>query len=550
MGMQPKVLVIGWDGATFDLLKPWVEAGELPNLERLMDEGVHGRLRSVPNMNSGPAWTTVATGLNPGKHGVYGLVGFTEGSYRLRPLNAADRHGRTIWRRLSEAGQRVVVMNLPITHPAEPVNGVLVAGGDAPRPSSPRFSYPEDVIEEIDTAAGEYILAARLDGLIRAGKKQQALDRVYRMIQGRTRAAQHLMEREDWNLFFVLFTASDSVQHFFWEDLTGGGPHRDAILDVYRRLDDALGTLQAQAGPDTATILLSDHGFGPIQLGRLYVIDFLAQLGLLRRRAQKDRRAALLRWAFVQLEKTLSSRAKEWLLEHFPGLHDRAQAGLWVDQVDWPGTRAFTVHGSSHVWVNTRDRWPQGIVAPGEEYDAVVAQVQRALEQAVDAETGQPAVAAVHRREELYRGPFLERAPDLLIDWTDAPCRAGLAWHGDGERIIASRPVEFRRHPINGSHRPLGIFVASGTPYRRGATIEGTALYDIAPTLLHLRDHPIPTSFDGQILTEALTTDWLQTHPPRSTEEDHDDVAGPGIDVPADGEKEVLERLQALGYTP
>lgn len=550
MGMQPKVLVIGWDGATFDLLKPWVEAGELPNLERLMEEGVHGRLRSVPNMNSGPAWTTVATGLNPGKHGVYGLVGFTEGSYRLRPLNAADRHGRTIWQRLSQAGKRMVIMNLPITYPAEPVNGVLLAGGDAPSTSSPQFSYPEGLIEEIESQVPEYILAARLDGLIRAGKKQEALDRVHQMIEGRTRAAQYLMDREDWDLFFVLFTASDSVQHFFWEDMTGNGRHRDAILGVYRHLDEVLGSLRSQAGEETTTVLLSDHGFGPIQLGRLYVIDFLAQLGVLERRAQRNQRTALLRWMFLQLEKTLSDRTKEWLLQHFPGLHERALAGLWVDQVDWSATRAFTMHGSSHVWIHTRERWPQGIVATEEEYEAVITRVQRALEQAVDVETGQPAVEAVRRREELYHGPFTDQAPDLLVDWTEAPCRAGLAGHGEGERIIASRPVEFRRHPINGSHRPLGIFVASGTPCRRGATVEGAALYDIAPTLLHLLDHPIPTSFDGQILTAALTTDWLQAHPPRSIEEDRDDVAGPGIDVPADGEKEVLERLQALGYTP
>ena len=548
--MCSNVMVIGWDGATFDLLKPWIEAGELPNLERLMDEGVHGRLRSVPNMNSGPAWTTVATGLNPGKHGVYGLVGFTEGSYRLRPLNAADRHGRTIWQRLSQAGKRMVIMNLPITYPAEPVNGLLIAGGDAPSTSSPQFSYPEHLIEEIDSQVPDYILAARLDGLIRAGKKQEALDRVHQMIEGRTRAALYLMDREDWDLFFVLFTASDSVQHFFWEDMTGNGRYRDAILGVYRHLDEALGILQSQAGEETTTILLSDHGFGPIQLGRLYVIDFLARLGVLERRVQRNQRTALLRWMFLQLEKTLSNRMKEWLLQHFPGLHERALAGLWVDQVDWSATRAFTMHGSSHVWINTCERWPQGIVASREEYEAIIGQVERVLEQTVDVETGQPAVEAVHRRKELYHGPFMDQAPDLLIDWTEAPCQAGLAWYGEGESIIASRPVEFRRHPINGSHRPLGIFVASGTPYRRGATIEGATLYDIAPTLLHLLDHPIPTTFDGQILTAALAPDWLQAHPPRSIEADHDDVSGPGIDLPADGEKEVLDRLQALGYTP
>ncbi|MBE9506504.1 MAG: alkaline phosphatase family protein [Chloroflexi bacterium] len=545
--MASRLLVIGWDGATFDLVEPWIAAGELPNLARLMRDGVHGRLRSVPNMNSGPAWTSVSTGLNPGKHGIYGLTDFAAGSYRVRPLNGSDRHGKVIWRQLSEGGRQVVVMNLPITYPAEPVNGVLVAGGDAPSSRSPQFTHPEGLIDEINAEAGEYILAARLDGLIRAGRKAAALDRLHRMIEGRTRAALYLMERQPWDLFLVLFTASDSVQHYFWEDLAGG-PYQDAILGVFRRLDETLGALLAQAGDHTTTIVLSDHGFGPTRPGLRYLNDFLAGLGLLCYKPRRDSRTTLLRWAFLQLEKRLGDGTKEWLLEHFPRLHESATAGLWVDGVDWSSTRAFNLAGSSQIWVNLRDRQPEGIVSPGEEYEEVVSLIQQALGEAVDPVTRRPAVKAVHWRADLYHGPFLDRAPDLLVEWTEESDLSGLAWYGDVQQVMATRSIAHRRHPVNGGHREMGILVASGPPFKKGELIDGATLHDIAPTLLCLLNQPIPTSLDGQPLTAALADHWLQAHAPQFVEERQDSTSASGISASAADEDEVMGRLRALGY--
>ena len=545
--MADKALVVGWDGATFDLLEPWVADGELPNLARLMQGGAHGRVKSVPNMNSGPAWTSVSTGLNPGKHGVYGLVDLAPGSYRIRPLNAADRHGKTIWQRLGEAGKQVVVMNLPLTWPADEVNGVLVAGGDAPSSHTPGFTYPEGLMREIDAEAGEYLLAARLDGLIRAGKRAEALSRIHRMVEGRTRAALYLMKRRPWDLFLVLFTASDVVQHFFWRDLAGG-PYQDAILQVFRQLDSALGRLLAQAGDQTTVLVLSDHGFGPTQPGVYYLNDFLAGLELLRYGPQSNSRAGLLRWAFLQLERRLGSRMKEWLFERFPRLYEKAVTGLWMDNVDWPATQAFSLAGSNQIWINVRGRHPQGIVSPGEEYDAVMTLIQRALEGAVDPGADRPAVEKVCRQRDLYHGPFLDQAPDLLVRWGDSPVQSGLAWEGDSHRVIARRRTAHRRHPVNGSHREMGILVAHGPPFRSGVTIDGATLYDITPTLLYLLGQPIPRGLDGGILTSALTEQWLQSHPPQPCHQDGDRAPSRPVAISAEEEEEVMARLRSLGY--
>ncbi len=542
-----QLLVVGWDGATFDLIEPWIAAGELPHLARLMREGAHGRLRSVPNMNSGPAWTTVTTGLNPGEHGIHGLVGFVEGSYRQRPLNAHDRRGETIWQPLGRAGKRVVAINFPLTYPAEPVNGVLVAGGDAPSAQSPGFTYPEGLLAEINAQVGEYILAARVDGLIRAGRQADALDKLHRMIEGRTRAALYLMEREAWDLFMVLFTASDMVQHYFWRDLSGG-PFQDAILSVFRHLDEALGALLARAGDRVPVIVLSDHGFGPARMGSLYLNDFLAGLGLLCYKPRRDSSTALLRWAFLQLERRLGERTKEWLLERFPHVYEKASAGLWVDGVDWSTTRAFSLSGTSEIWVNLRGRQPEGIVAPGEDYAAVVAQIERTLAGAVDPLTGRPAVKAVRRRTDVYHGPFVDQAADLFVEWVDDVTPSGLAWYGDGQPVVTTRKVAHRRHLFNGGHREMGILVARGAPFKPGAVVDGATLYDIAPTLLFLLDQPVPACFAGRPLVEAFADEWLRSHRPRFASEDQGAAVVPPVIMSAEDEEKVMERLRALGY--
>jgi predicted AlkP superfamily phosphohydrolase/phosphomutase len=543
--MASKLLVVGWDGATFDLLDPWLESGELPNLARLVGSGVHGFLESVPNMNSGPAWTSVSTGLNPGKHGIYGLVGFAKDSYRLRPLNATDRRAHALWQRLSDAGRSVIVVNLPMTYPADHVDGVLVAGGDAPGTQSRGFAHPEHVVDELRAHVGEYIVADRIDGLIRDGDKAGALDRLRKMVQSRTRAALYLMEHQDWDLCMVLFTASDSVQHYFWEDLAGGA-HQDAILTIFRDLDTALGDLRKQADDDTATILLSDHGFGEHVATNEFLNDFLHQLGLLHYRAQRGSQRRFLRRLFTALETVLGDRGRAWILERMPRL--RGMRSEVLGGIDWANTRAFNLAGSNQIWINVRGVHPQGIVSPGEEYEEVVRLIQRTLSNALDPATGRPAVKGVHRRDDLYQGPYLEEAPDLLVEWSEEPARSGLAWHGEGRNVTATRKVAYRPFVINGNHRRMGILAAAGAPFKRAATVEGARLYDIAPTILYLLGHPIPRSLDGHVLEAAIQDGWLRAHPPSFTDEDREGSGEPSLSLSAEDEDTVMARLRALGY--
>jgi len=150
---ERKVFCVGLDGATFDLIRPWVAAGELPHLEKIMQGGVWGELESVIPPISAPAWTSFMTGKNPGKHGIFGFTKQKRGSYEERFVNRQLIKSETLWKGLGDSGKKVIVVNVPITYPPEEVNGCLVSGMDAPSTKSP-YAYPPELREKINRVTG------------------------------------------------------------------------------------------------------------------------------------------------------------------------------------------------------------------------------------------------------------------------------------------------------------------------------------------------------------------------------------------------------------
>ncbi|WP_423226479.1 alkaline phosphatase family protein [Candidatus Amarolinea aalborgensis] len=130
--MTYRCYVIGLDGATFDLILPWVAQGKLPAFADLLRRGAWGQLRSTVPPMTGPAWTTFATGANPARHSIYDWVYREPGTYNFVPATARNRRLPSLWSLLSAAGRRVCVVNVPMTFPPEPVNGLLISGLPTP----------------------------------------------------------------------------------------------------------------------------------------------------------------------------------------------------------------------------------------------------------------------------------------------------------------------------------------------------------------------------------------------------------------------------------
>lgn len=288
---QNKVLVIGLDGATFDLITPWVAEGKLPTLGRLISEGAHGVLESVPNMCSAAAWASFATGKNPGKHGVYWFAEPRDDSYAFRYTNATHCHAAPIWRTLSDLGKKVGVINVPITYPAEPVSGFLIAGLDAPGVDSRGFTYPPDLVDEIKSVCSDYTITVGLRAYEESGRLDEGLERLSTQMEARFRVAGHVMRTRPWDLFVVIFAATDYAQHALWKYCDPSHPlyqeeegqkYGGAIYDVYQQLDRYIAALLDDVGDDTTVLIVSDHGAGINQTGASHLNSWLEEQGWLR----------------------------------------------------------------------------------------------------------------------------------------------------------------------------------------------------------------------------------------------------------------------------
>lgn len=554
-----KVLVIGLDSLTPTLTEKWAEEGRLPNLDRFIRDGVWGALRSVPNRNSAAAWSTMVTGLNPGRHGVFWFTEDDPSTYSYRFINASRRRGSTMWRVLSDEGKKVGVVNVPFTFPAEEVNGLLVAGLDAPNTDDDRFVHPPEMHQRfLDAAGGEYHVHAGVNLLTDPSQRDRGLERLHTSIDARTKACVKFVSEDDWDMFMVVFTESDVVQHYFYRQLEeprADDPenHRTAIRDIYEHLDRAVGALIAAAGPDTTVIVVSDHGARRDEGLARALPDWLHKLGMLHYKdspgsATKGRRglvSAVLRRGYQFLDRRLSTETKHRLADLFPKLRNRVEVTMSYAKIDWSRTVAYTDGKRPEIWINLRGRQRQGIVEP-EDANAVRQRVIDGLSQPVCRKSGEPVVVRVWRREEAYEGPSVELSPDLIVEWADEGTCRDLRYPDGREMTVELGHLE--GDPVNealsGGHSQYGIVGMTG-PQVGQHPLEDANIGDIAPTVLFLLDAPIPVDVDGKVLKEAFTGDLAARDVRRGG-----GSGGEGSDTSytEEEEAEIRERLQALGY--
>lgn len=549
----PRTLILGIDGATFDLIEPWARAGHLPNLSRLMAEGVHGPLRAWPNMNSAAAWTSMVTGYNPGQHNIYG---FSDPVPRVglawHPTTALDRKKDPFWLLLSAAGQQVGILNVPISYPADPVNGFMLSGMDAPGIHSPGFSQPPGLLDELAQEGIEYVLDVSGKLAFQSHRDPCTLPAsVPEMVEARTRAVLHLMRTRSWDVLMAVLIATDRVQHHFWP---AAGTSLDApewapIRTVYQLVDSFLGQLLQRIDENTTVLVVSDHGFGPRPRAPYALNRLFARVGLLGGRPGQARRSSqCLRNLFLFGRQVIPLRVQEALIQAMPGLHTRAVTEHRYWGLDWSRTRVFASRYGGSVYVNLQGRQPEGIVAP-EDVDSLLERVRDVVSNLTDPATGRQLVRGVYRREDLYHGPYLDDAGDLVIEWDREALGDALCYQSEGTPIIVEAPERGGAEGRwTGTHCHHGVFIARGPYIKPGGVVETPCLYDVAPTILYLQDHPVPNDMDGRVLAEIFAGGRLERKPVRWMEPISSAI---GADLPAldAGEaRQVEDRLRGLGY--
>jgi predicted AlkP superfamily phosphohydrolase/phosphomutase len=419
--------VIGLDAATPPVVEAMLEAGELPNLARLCASGSRGTLESTLHPLTPQAWTTMVTGVNAGRHGIWDFSERDESGYRLRIVNGSRRRAPALWDYLGAKGIRSGLVNIPFTAPAPTIDGFAVAGLDA-APRDDALTYPRELAETLRRRFGELDLDHSFP-LDSSGRVDIGI--VERAATQKVEMARWLSEQYDPQLLFVVFMSADHIHHLSWPDWEERGL-RSRVADVYRVLDGAVGGLADD--PDRNVLVVSDHGGGSLD-GVVNLNAWLAREGFLEYASAgtmatggEAARHAVFR--VDRLRRRLPRRLRSFARRRAPKLRDRVHQLRDYSVIDWRRTRAFAYGTFGSIVVNLEGRERFGTVDPSE-YDAVRADIAGRLESLTDPD-GRPIVGAVYRREELFDGPELETMPDLIVEFDD------YRWLGKGNMLSRS----------------------------------------------------------------------------------------------------------------
>jgi predicted AlkP superfamily phosphohydrolase/phosphomutase len=534
------LLIIGFDGATFDLIRPWAAEGHLPNLARLMQDGVTADLASTLPPVTSPAWPTFMTGVNPGKHGVFDFIQPHGENFTL--VNSTRIRQPTLWRRLSEMGYRVGVLNVPVTYPPQEVNGFMVT--DILSPRNAVISYPPDLIDRYETEMGPYRVAPDIQ--YKSGNEAEFIADIYDLIHHHGRWALKLMQAEPVDVLMVHFIAMDIAKHALWRFMDHNharyepSPWEHAIRDGYSLVDDYIGRLIDQLPAGSKTIVMSDHGFGPLK-NMVNLNVFFMQKGLLK--LKPDLMTQLKAWAFRK--GITPATAYQWIsrlgLQNSiarvskKARNDIVGKFLSFDSVDWSRTIAYSMGHVGQVYLNRVGREPHGIVTEAE-YDRRLAEVSEALSELHD-DAGQPILTRLIRGRDAYNGPFAGLGPDLHLELDHYAMIACPLFATEGKVMTNQIRGD------SGCHRREGIFIAQGSGIRSGAELPEASILDLGPTILQLLGEPVPAIMDGRVLMEAFD----DPTPVRYVAGADDNLDGAQDYETADAEQ-IEERLRGLGY--
>ncbi|MFQ5615259.1 MAG: alkaline phosphatase family protein [Anaerolineales bacterium] len=533
--MTHKLIVIGLDGATWHLIDPLIAQGRLPNLSRLRKEGASGVLQSCILPWTFPAWRVYASGRNPGKLGVFWFSSVDWASRRFVLNDANSYRGPDLWDYLNTAGLRTGVIDMPATYPPRPLDGFMVSG--YPAEDDKPYTYPPELKAGLKTRFG-YKTYAKSNPDDREAYLSEQQD----IIRSRFAAARYLLDRVDF-LHLTVFCI-DQVQHRFWGD--------EGLFATWEVLDAEIGRFVTQ--PNFTYLFMSDHGFGPDPISDVFQLNaWLVEQGCLRLRknaADMLHRAGLNKHTLLQAARKLGIAnwlrrvVPENLRRAIPLRQEATGEAMMFDRaplIDWEHSQALA-DGHGLIYFNPS--------LPGERKTALAGELRQKLTALRSPITGLPVAARVYERDEIYHGPALANAPDvILLGRDDCLIKDGVG----GSQVF--QPPELERW--NAKHAPDGVFMAWGRHIQPGAGIRNASLIDLAPTILHTLGCAVPADMDGRVLGEIfapesdparrdVVDDLSRLSEPLVTPQH----ATPETSTPEadDLNKSMEERLRNLGY--
>jgi predicted AlkP superfamily phosphohydrolase/phosphomutase len=538
-----KVYVIGFDGATWRFLEPLIQRGEAPNFARLISEGSQGELTSVIPFQSAAAWVTFMTGKNSGKHGVYMFQDYDAQSYSYVGRTANSRYfaGQTIFDIVGEMGGTVSAVRVPMTYPAWPVHGLMVSGFPTPG-DTPESFYPVELQPKVGSAGRAEEEDFRL--LTTEQQVQSLDDQMERMSQ-----LIRSLIGEPCDLFMVVHRVPDPIHHFFIKFVDQRTPAYspdeaqrwgDVINRFYRKMDTALGETLDRLSDDDTIFVISDHGGNINPPRQLNLNVWLAQRGLLLPKEEAKRPMERL---YALNQRLLPAKVRTLLRRNAPKGVRGGLRTMWqgLQQIDFAQTQAYHFPMKcpplAGIVINVRGRQTEGVV-PADRYEEMRERIMREVLELRDPKTGEQIVLRAYKREELYHGEYVDRAPDIVL-WCHSMYREGPLAQGP---VVGEVPYD-ELLQVPGAHDEKGILLAKGPGIATGRRIEGANLIDLPPTVLHAMELPVPSDMDGRVLTE-LFTDGRDVSSVDLTLAKQSDESY----LSADEEQQIKDKLKGWGY--
>lgn len=511
-----KTIVIGLDGAHFELLEPWIESGELPKIERALDSGVTADMKSVLPPVTSPNWKAYATGKNPGKLGIFWWENVDMSDQRVYYPEERKSVHTEFWELIGEQSSAGVV-NVPTTYPPREVDPFIVAG--APDAKESGFTHPAELEDELRTEL-EYRVTKSTS---LKNSPDEAAEEIVDLIDLRFRAGKHLLDRFDPEFLHITTFYLNSLHHYFWDD--------QRTLEGWKVIDDHLGDFLDE---DFNVVLMSDHGATEIhtvfhintwleQEGYLTpdmgVSSTLGSLGITTERLI-DLTSRL------KIRETASRIAPQLVLNRIPSSEGEVSREGKAANLDWQETVALA-SGQGPVYIDKT----------AEDYEQIRNELVEMLSE-LTTPAERNVAESVSRGEDVYHGPYEGEGPDIVIDQADGVHIQG----GLGRDEVFTQPEE---DGWRGENKRHALFVAAGPDFDTG-NMEHLSILDLAPTLLHLHGCAIPSDMDGEVRTSVFAAGSSVQE--RDVNRYQVDTDGDAIPTDPSRKGDVQDRLEDLGY--
>ncbi len=536
MSVKHKTTIIGLDGAGFFLVQDWIKKGYLPNLKKIAEKGVFTSLNSSFIPITPIAWTSITTGKNAGKHGIFDWSVQKGSGYEYDIVSSIHCKADRLWSILNRYGFTTGVFNISITYPPDEVDGFFVSGFDTPSIESD-FTRPKSLKDDLLKSVKDYELSAEV-GYTKGEEKRYA-DTLKRHLKSKKEAIDFLLDRYDcdFNIFVVM--ELDHLHHKLWRLVE---KESDMAIEVYALADEIVGDILLRR-PDDNIFIVSDHGGGSLE-GVIYLNRWLMSEGLLKVFDSPMLRIKYLLSKYDLIAKTyrvISKLGLGWIKRFLSkdAQEKFATSFISFNDIDWSKTKAFAMGEFGQIYINEKEKFRDGIVDK-EEYNDLVERIVSGLKQIMDS-SGISLVDQIYRNDEVYSGQFLASAPDIICSFRDYAYDSSVKFGFEQEDVIG--PPEFED---TGTHRREGIFFACGPHIKKTETEKQLDICDITPTILYIFGCPIDKYMDGKVAEEIFTDEFKRENKIKFVEEQGSKEQKK--DFTDEDREEVAKKLRALGY--